>query len=127
MESLTNRQAVIAFCKELGADVIEDYPFSDPNWTVMRHWKNRKGFAFLYEYQGRLQVNVKCDPELAAFWRSAFEKVVPGYHMNKLHWNTIILDGSVPDGEVKKMILDSYQITAPQQKLRKRRTGEKTC
>lgn len=119
---LTSREAVIHFCKELGADVIEDYPFDDANWTVMRHWGSKKGFAFLYEYQGRLQVNVKCDPEWAGFWRSSFENVIPGYHMNKTHWNTIILDGSVPDKDVKTMITDSYHLTE-----QKRKKGEKTC
>lgn len=113
MGKLVNRRAVIDFCKDLGADVIEDYPFDDPNWTVMRHWKNRKGFAFLYEYQGRLQVNVKCDPAETAFWRGAFEGVIPGYHMNKTHWNTILLNGSVPDSEIGTMIGESYRITAP--------------
>lgn len=116
---LTARQAVIEFCKSLGADVVEDYPFDDPNWTVMRHWANKKGFAFLYEYQGRLQVNVKCDPADASFWRSAFSGVSPGYHMNKTHWNTILLDGSVPDGDVKTMLADSYRITTPAPRKRK--------
>jgi len=119
---LISREAVISFCKELGADVIEDYPFDDANWTVMRHWDNKKGFAFLYEYQGRLQANVKCDPEWTAFWRSSFESVIPGYHMNKIHWNTIILDGSVPDKDVKTMITDSYHLTK-----QKRKKGEKPC
>lgn len=119
---LTSREAVIRFCKELSADVIQDYPFDDGNWTVMRHWGNKKGFAFLYEYQGRLQVNVKCDPEWTGFWRSSFENVIPGYHMNKTHWNTIILDGSVPDKDIKTMITDSYHLTE-----QKRKKGEKAC
>lgn len=123
---LTTRQAVIDFCKSLGADAVEDYPFDDANWTVMRHWGNKKGYAFLYEYQGRLQVNVKCDPDLIPFWRGAFEGVFPAYHMNKAHWNTILLDGSVPDKDVKAMLLDSYRITAPTVKKAKR-GREKTC
>ncbi len=110
---LTDRKSVIEFCKSLGADVREDYPFDDANWTVMRHWGNKKGFAFLYEYQGCLRVNVKCDPVWIFFWREAFQGVLPGYHMNKSHWNTILLDGSVPDKDIKTMIGDSYRITAP--------------
>ncbi len=113
---LTSRKAVIRFCKGLGADVIEDYPFDDGNWTVMRHWGNKKGFAFLYEYQGRLQVNVKCDPEWTSFWRGAFAGVTPGYHMNKTHWNTVLLDGSVPDKDVKTMITESYRLTEPKKR-----------
>lgn len=112
-KKLTNRKALIEFCKTLGQDVREDYPFDDPNWTVMRHWENKKGFAFLYEYQGGLQVNVKCDPEWTGFWRSAYEGVLPGYHMNKAHWNTILLNGSVPDKDIKTMLADSYRLTQP--------------
>lgn len=110
-KALLSRKAVIEFCKGLGEDVIEDYPFNDSNWTVMRHRGNKKSFAFLYEHQGRLQVNVKCAPEWTAFWRGAFKNVIPGYHMNKAHWNTIILDGSVPDKDIKNMVVDSYWLT----------------
>ncbi len=124
---LTDRKSVIEFCKTLGADTVEDYPFDDPNWTVMRHWGNRKGFAFLYEYQGRLQVNVKCRPEETGFWRGAFESVIPAYHMNKTHWNTVILDGSVPDEDVKAMLAESYKITAPNLKKRPRKKEEEPC
>ncbi len=119
--SFQTRRDVIDFCRSLGADVVEDYPFDDPNWTVMRHWGNKKGFAFLYEYQGRLQVNVKCKPEETAFWRGAFEGVIPAYHMNKTHWNTIILDGSVPDDDIKTMLGDSYRMTAPSLRKKSRR------
>lgn len=117
---LTSRKAVIEFCRSLGEDVFEDYPFDDGNWTVMRHKSNKKGFAFLYEYQGRLQVNVKCDPEWTGFWRSTFDSVLPGYHMNKTHWNTIILDGSMPDGEIEHMVADSFQLTRPIVRRRKK-------
>lgn len=117
--TLTNRQAIVEFCKSLSEDVFEDYPFDDGNWTVMRHKSNKKGFAFLYEYQGQLQVNVKCDPEWTGFWRSAFEAVTPGYHMNKVHWNTIRLDGSVPDKDIRTMVTDSFELTRPV--VRKRR------
>ena len=116
--TLVTRKAVIAFCKTLGAGVVEDYPFQDGNWTVMRHWDNKKGFAFLYEYRGSLQVNVKCSPEWTSFWRGAFEAVTPGYHMNKTHWNSILLDGSVPDEDVKAMISESYRLTSQTKKVK---------
>lgn len=120
-KKLTTRKAMIEFCKSLGEDVFEDYPFDDGNWAVMRHRSNKKGFAFLYEYQGRLQVNVKCDPDWASFWRNAFEAVLPGYHMNKAHWNTIVLDGSVPDKEIMTMVEESFQLTRPAVKRRNKR------
>lgn len=109
---LTDRAAVLEFCKSLGEEVYEDYPFNDGNWAVMRHRSNKKGFAFLYEHLGHLQVNVKCAPEWTGFWRGSFESVLPAYHMNKTHWNTIILDGSVPDSDVKEMISESFRLTA---------------
>lgn len=124
-KELTTRQAVIDFCLELGENVYEDYPFDDANWTVMRHRGNQKGFAFLYEYQGRLQVNVKCDPAGISFWRDSFAGVIPAYHMNKAHWNTILLDGSVPDREVKTMLSDSYSLTLPKGKKRRPEVNEK--
>lgn len=110
---LTTRQALIACCMELGGDVMEDYPFQDGNWTVMRHKSNKKGFAFVYQLHDRLQVNVKCSPEWTSFWRGAFDAVTPGYHMNKTHWNTILLDGSVPDRDVEAMLAESYRLTSP--------------
>ena len=54
---------------------------------------------------------MKCDPNLTYMWRDSFESVVPAYHMNKEHWNSIILDGSVPDDDIKAMISDSYDLT----------------
>lgn len=112
---LTSREAITEFCLSLGEDVYEDYPFDD-NWAAMRHRANRKSFAFLYEYRGRLQLNIKCAPEWTAFWRGSFEGVTAGYHMNKQHWNTIILDGTVPDCDIKTMIDDSFKLTEPKKK-----------
>ncbi|MEO2278929.1 MmcQ/YjbR family DNA-binding protein [Pseudoalteromonas pernae] len=59
---------------------------------------------------GRLcwQMNLKCDPHEALILREIFSAVVPGYHMDKRHWNTIILDGSIPDGELQRFIDNSY-------------------
>ena len=61
-------------------------------------------------FSGLMRINVKADPEWIDFWRKAYEAVIPGYHQNKKHWNTVILDGSVPDGEVKRMIAESYDL-----------------
>ncbi len=121
---MTTRQDVIGFCLEW-EDAYEDYPFSDGNWAVLRHKSNKKAFAFVYEYQGRLQVNVKCKPEEAAFWRGAYPgSVLPGYHMNKTHWNTILLNGSVPGQDVQAMIAESRKLTLPKQRvLRKQEKG----
>lgn len=57
-------------------------------------------------------INLKCDPEEAVQLREKYDAVQPGYHMNKKHWNTVILDGSLPDKLVFKMIDDSYNLIA---------------
>ena len=90
--------------------VYVDTPFHDPNWVLVRSRKNKRAFLWTYEYQGQMRINVKADPEWIDFWRKAYEAVIPGYHQNKKHWNTVILDGSVPDGEVKRMIAESYDL-----------------
>ena len=55
-------------------------------------------------------VNLKCDPDRALELRDRYEQVQPGYHMNKKHWNTVLLDGVIPDCDVKGMIDDSYEL-----------------
>jgi predicted DNA-binding protein (MmcQ/YjbR family) len=57
-----------------------------------------------------LTVNLKCDPDLAVELRERYPAVQPGYHMNKTHWNTVELDGSLTDDEVKQMIDHSYEL-----------------
>ncbi len=54
------------------------------------------------------QMNLKCDPHEALILRDIFSAVIPGYHMDKRHWNTVILDGSVPQGELQRFIDNSY-------------------
>jgi predicted DNA-binding protein (MmcQ/YjbR family) len=55
-------------------------------------------------------VNLKCDPDEAIMLRDIFPSVIPGYHMNKAQWNTVILDGSIPQGEIERMIDNSYML-----------------
>jgi len=59
-----------------------------------------------------LQVNLKCDPEKAIEFREEYEAVQPGYHMNKKHWNTVILDGSIPNRKILEWIDHSYDLVA---------------
>jgi predicted DNA-binding protein (MmcQ/YjbR family) len=84
----------------------EGFPFGE-NTLVFKV----KGRIFaLANLDGDLSVNLKCDPGLALELREKYSAVTPGYHMNKKHWNTVILDGSVPDKEVFKWIDHSYDL-----------------
>ena len=60
--------------------------------------------------QGKLCINLKCDPVRSEFLRRTYKGVYPAWHMNKEHWNTILLDGTVPDDAVRTMIAESYDI-----------------
>jgi predicted DNA-binding protein (MmcQ/YjbR family) len=85
----------------------EEFPFGP---RVMVFKTMGKMFALIGLDDDPLRINLKCDPELALHLRSAFHAVKPGYHMNKKHWNTVVVDGSIPDAEVRKMIDESYHL-----------------
>ena len=88
----------------------QEAPFHDNNWQLVRVEGSKKAFLWTYEREGYINLNVKADPQWRDFWRSTYESVIPGYHQNKEHWNTIILDGSIPDEDVKRMIAESYDL-----------------
>lgn len=91
-------------------DTYVETPFHDTNWQLVRVKGSKKAFLWIYEKDGYINLNVKADHEWRDYWRSAFRSVIAGYHQNKEHWNTIILDGSVPDDAIKTMIRESYEI-----------------
>ena len=91
-------------------NVYEEKPFRDPNWQLVRIKGSKKTFLWIYEREGYINLNVKVNPEWRDFWRSTYESVTAGYHLNKEHWNTIILDGTVPEKEIKRMIAESYDL-----------------
>ena len=91
-------------------DTYQQAPFHDPNWQLVRVQGSKKAFLWTYEMDGHICLNVKVDPEWRDFWRNAYAAVIPGYHQNKEHWNTVILDGTVPDTDVKRMIAESYDL-----------------
>lgn len=87
-------------------------PFHDDNWQLVRIKGSGKAFLWTYERDGYINLNVKVLPELRDLWRSAYPSVIPGWHQNKEHWNTIILDGTIPRKDVERMIAESYDIVA---------------
>lgn len=106
---MTTREAVLDYGMTL-PDVYVDTPFRDDNWVLLRCKKNKRAFAWTYERNGNMCVNVKVDKEWRDFWRRTYEAVIPGYHQNKEHWNTIILNGTVPEDDIKRMIAESYDL-----------------
>ena len=97
-------------------DVEEGFPFGD---SVLVCKVKGKIFLLLSLDASPLQFNVKCDPEIALELREQHAAVIPGYHMNKKHWNTIIVDGSMSNKLVKEMIDMSYNLVAKTKTTRK--------
>lgn len=89
--------------------VEEGFPFGKS--TLVFKVKG-KIFLLVSLYALPLQFNVKCQPEKAVEWREQYSSVVPGYHMNKKHWNTVIVDNSLRKDQLMEMIDDSYKLVA---------------
>jgi len=87
-------------------DATESFPFGDDTLV----FKVREKIFALVNLDGDLSINLKCDPEFALELRERYSSVTPGYHMNKKHWNTVLLEGSVPDKEVLSWIDHSYDL-----------------
>lgn len=115
---MKTKNEAIDFCLSLGL-CYEDYPFDD-NWAAIRHNQNHKTFAFVYQRNGANYVNLKAVPELAAVWRQTYPSVSAAYHMNKLHWITVALDGVMADEDIFALIKDSYELTAPKRSAKRK-------
>ncbi len=88
-------------------EATEDYPFG-PDAAVFK--VKNKMFAILGHHFDEDIVNLKCDPNEALMLRDIFDAVIPGYHMNKKHWNTVLLNGTLPKKEIERMIDNSYAL-----------------
>ena len=106
---MTTREEVLAYGLSF-PDTYQDAPFHDDNWQLVRTGKKKRAFLWTYERNGHLCINIKVDPQWRDFWRSTYPAVKPGYHQNKEHWNTVILDGTVPREEIMRMIAESYDL-----------------
>ena len=97
----------------------ETFPFG-PNTSVFKVCG--KMFALSTLQAESLKISLKCEPRLAEALREAHPAVIPGYHLNKRHWNTVIIDGSLTDRMVKDMIEDSYDLVVSKLPQSERRT-----
>lgn len=107
--TMTTREEALNFGLSF-PNTYQSAPFHDENWQLVRVKGSKKVFLWTYERNGFINLNVKVNDEWRDFWRDAFESVIPGWHQNKENWNTIILDGSIPDKDIKRMITESYEI-----------------
>lgn len=92
-----------------------DYPFGEGTAVYKVGHKDVPGeqekmFAIIAEDSKPLRVSLKCDPQLAIVLRDKYETVVPGYHLNKKHWNTIICTGQLGDEDIKDLVRLSYRL-----------------
>ncbi len=94
-------------------DVTESFPFGEDTLVFKT---NDKIFLLVSLSSTPLQFNVKCNPEYALELREQYHCILPGYHMNKKHWNTIIIDGLLTKTQLKQFIEDSYLLVAEKKK-----------
>ena len=106
---MTKREDAVKFGLSF-PDTYKDAPFHDPNWELIRVKGNEKAFMLIYERNGYININVKTEPQWGDFWRGTYKAVLPAYHQNKRHWITIVLDGTVPEEDIRKMISESYAL-----------------
>lgn len=94
-----------------------DYPFGEGSSVYKfgdKSSADAKIYAIIQDGTKPLRISLKCDPNLAETLRKKYETVVPGYHLNKKHWNTIICSGQLSDGEIKDLARLSYDLVANQ-------------
>ena len=100
------KQKLSNYCmSKLGSQL--DYPFG-LDTTVFK--VGGKMFALLYEERGVVRISLKCDPLHADFLRRQYSSVIPGYHLNKTHWNTVICDGGMPEDKIYNQIDNSHEL-----------------
>lgn len=101
-----NRNELRAYCLSKPA-AIEDFPFGDDSPAVFKVMGKMFG---LMPREGVVYISLKCDPTWAGILRDTYPAVKPGYHLNKKHWISVEVDGSIPDDEIREMVDHSYDL-----------------
>lgn len=107
-----NKENLVKLCLKY-EDSAETYPFKDKaysDYAIIRHNSNNKWFAIVLHLNGKLCINLKCNPHDAAILRDTYKFITPGWHMNKAHWNTVEVNKS-PKDLLENMIKTSYELT----------------
>lgn len=105
---MNSKEQLAQYCL-MHRGAVEDYPFG-PEPLVMK--VEGKMFALIGVNDGIANISLKCEPHMAELLRMQYEAVKPGYHLNKKHWNTVTIDGTVPTAELAAMIDQSYDLVA---------------
>ena len=104
-----NIESFFEFCLSKKA-VTEHFPF-DKDTLVFKVGGKMFALSSLKDWEsGQPSINLKCDPEKAELLRAEYEGIIPGYHMSKVHWNTVAVNRDVPDGFINQLITDSYNL-----------------
>ena len=106
---MKTRQEVLSYGLSF-PNTYQEAPFHDDNWQLVRIKVSKKAFLWTYERNGYINLNLKVSPEWRDFWRDTYASVLPGWHQNKEHWNTVILDGTIPKEDIQRMIAESYDL-----------------
>lgn len=105
------KEEIIEYCLTL-KDTLKDCPFPDDFESVtMKHCGNKKWFALIMKVGDKLYLNVKTDPNYSELLRNSYDYIIPAYHMNKEHWNTIVVSDKVDVSLVQELIKQSYELT----------------
>lgn len=91
---------------------VKDYPFGEDVAVYKIGSSDGKMFALIDEKSKPVRISLKCDPQLAELLREKYESVLPGYHLNKKHWNTIICSGQLEEDELKDLIRHSFELAS---------------
>jgi predicted DNA-binding protein (MmcQ/YjbR family) len=110
---MTDREAIVEVITSFPG-VVLDYPFGEGVAVYKLGSEKGKMFALIQENSDPVRLSLKCDPTLAELLREKYETVLPGYHLNKKHWNTILCTGQIPDDELRDLIRHSFELVKQQ-------------
>lgn len=115
---MNEREQLIQLCLKL-PEAVEDYPFDDPDITIMRHRENKKWFAMVFYLHGEVCLNIKADPMDVDILCETYKGIQPGWHMNKRHWITIHPNKDVSWMDIEQFIKQSFALTMSKAKKKK--------
>ena len=108
---IITREEIIEYIKEK-YDVNPEYLWEDtPDAAIFRHKNNNKWFGLIMNVKGEEYLNIKTEPSYSELLRNSYDYIIPAYHMNKQHWNTIIISKKVDKQLLYELIEQSYELT----------------